>query len=614
MSFHVLGPLEVRLDGDELTLGGGKQRAVLAVMLLRAGEVVSVGRLVDEVWGDEPPPSAAHTLESYVSRLRQLLSGHGPLLIRRGQGYAIELGGAALDAAAFVDLHERASFAAALDRHVEVLELTRAALALWRGPALADVALASAGRAEADRLEELRLRTYELRFDAEVALGRHESAIGELRPLVAQNPYRERFVAQLMLSLYRCGRHAEALDVYEQTRRRLDDDLGLQPSSDLQQLSGQIVRQDPRLKSPARVATEPPRSRSPRSRRVATLLAGGVAAAAVMTLTASGSTPGTHVVQGAPITDKRVALVLPRVPAATAVISDPAVYYAGLGFREITSAWGHEAETFVIGESGDAARRARQLVDRGFDLVVVAVDGPAAQALAALVPQAPSTRFAFIGSRLADLLIEGAPNAVGYPFADNESAELAGYLSGLVPPRREPRARRPDLVSIVGPRTPYTEQVVAGFEKGAKRASPGVRVRADYVTDPENRTACEAAANAQVDAGSDVILALGSTCGSAALAVVKARGVWGIRAEDDGVQRGRHILGTLFRYWEGAVALPVNAVELDSFPVGEDVALGLADDYAVLFVAEDGRVSEKLWSKVVRLCSNIRRHTRADAP
>ena len=169
---------EVSSGGEQISLGGAKQRAVLAVLLLRAGEVVPVERLIDEVWGTDPPPSAAHTLESYVSRLRQLFNGHGPRLVRRGAGYALELGEAMLDARGFVELQERASLAGAMDEHADVVELTAAALAMWRGPALADVALASAGRAEADRLEELRLRTHELRFDAELALGRNEQAIG----------------------------------------------------------------------------------------------------------------------------------------------------------------------------------------------------------------------------------------------------------------------------------------------------------------------------------------------------------------------------------------------------------------------------------------------------
>jgi DNA-binding SARP family transcriptional activator/basic membrane lipoprotein Med (substrate-binding protein (PBP1-ABC) superfamily) len=616
MSFHVLGPLEVRLEGEDLGIGGGKQRAVLAVLLLRAGEVVPVGRLVDEVWGDEPPPSAAHTLESYVSRLRQLFNGHGPRLVRRGAGYAIELGNAALDASGFVDLQERASLAAAMDDNAEVVQLTGAALAMWRGPALADVALASAGRAEADRLEELRLRTYELRFDAELALGRHEQAVGELQALVAQNPYRERFVAQHMLALYRAGRHAEALDAYEQTRRRLDEDLGLQPSADLQQLSGQIVRQDARLTSSARGLREPSHQRSPRSRRVATLVAGGLAAAAVMSLTASGST--TSLVEPAPgaldLRADRVALVLPRDPDRADVLHDPSVYYSALGFTNITAAWGQETETFVIDESMDAHRRARQIADGGFGLVVVAGDGPGARALAPLVPTATATRFAFVGARLADLGLVGGANAVGYGFADQESAQLAGYLSGLVPPRGDMKARRtPDMVSIVAsPRTQYTERIVTGFTKGVKRASSKVRVRVDYVEDPNDRTACETVANEQIDAGSDVVLAVGSICGSAALATVRIRGVWGIRFEDDHAQRGAHILGTLTRWWEYAVTRPVNEVELDTLPAGRDIELGLADDYSVLFLAEEGRVSESLWSKVVRLCSTIRSHTVAD--
>ncbi len=205
VEFRVLGPLEVLGGGEPLALGGAKQRAVLAVLLLRAGEVVPLERLIDEVWGNDPPPSAAHTLESYVSRLRQLLNGRGPILSRRGAGYAIDLHGAQLDALAFVELQERASLASALEEHASALEWASAGLDLWRGPALADVALASAGRAEAERLEEFRLRAYEMRFDAELALGRQAQCIGELQALVAQNPYRERFVEQFMLALYRSG-------------------------------------------------------------------------------------------------------------------------------------------------------------------------------------------------------------------------------------------------------------------------------------------------------------------------------------------------------------------------------------------------------------------------
>ena len=177
----------------------------LAVLLLSANEVISVERLIDEVWGDRSPPSAAHSLEAYVSRIRQLLNGHGPTLTRRGAGYRLDLGGATLDADLFAQELQGASDAAAEGDLGLASVLASRALALWHGPALADVSLASAGRAEAERLEEARLRAFELRFDAELDLGHHEAIVGELQVLVGQNPYRERFVAQLMLTLYRSG-------------------------------------------------------------------------------------------------------------------------------------------------------------------------------------------------------------------------------------------------------------------------------------------------------------------------------------------------------------------------------------------------------------------------
>ena len=610
VEFRVLGPLEMRVAGEPVSLGGAKQRAVLAVLLLRAGEVVPVGRLVDEVWGDDPPPSAAHSLESYVSRLRQLFNGHGPALVRRGAGYVIELGGATVDARGFVELQERAALAAAMDAHAEEAELAGAALAMWRGPALADVALASAGRAEAERLEELRLRTYELRFDAELALGHHERAVGELQALVAQNPYRERFVAQLMLALYRAGRHAEALDVYEQTRRRLDEDLGLQPSADLQQLSGQIVRQDLQLRRPVATVGESPRPR--RSSRIATLVAGGIATAAVMTLTASGGTPPESVAVDGSVTTKRVALVVPR-DAARAGPDDPLVYWASRGFQSSATAWGYDAE-MLVGDLVDDDR-ARAIAAGEFDLVVVAGDGAATRRLAAQVRGLEATRFLFVDARLSELDLAGVPNASGYPFADHESTQLIGYVTGMVAPRgRSPRARAKMVSIVVGQRTPHTERVVDGFRTGVRRALPNVRVQVDYATRGGTRTECEAITNRQIAAGSDAVFALGRPCSQAALAVARIYGVWGLGAGDDGVQRAPHILATTYKQWESVVARAVNDFELGTLAAGRDVELGLADDYVVGLDTSPTGVSEAVWAKVVQLCSTIRQHTVHDAP
>lgn len=610
MEFRVLGPLDVRLDDEAIAIGGGKQRAVLAVLLLRAGEVVSVERLVDEVWGEAPPPSAAHTLESYVSRLRQVFNGRGPRIVRKGTGYALELGDATLDARDFVDVQEHASLAAAMDECAKVVELTGAALAMWRGAALADVALASAGRAEADRLEELRLRTYELRFDAELALARHEQAIGELQKLVAQNPYRERFVAQLMLALYRCGRHAEALEAYEHTRRRLNDDLALQPSADLQLLSGQIVRQETHLRAPARVTYEPRRSR--RSGRMATLVAGGVAAAAVMTLTASGSTPPRDVLSTDDrLSTNRVALVLSRMPGASA--DDVRARESLRHFRQLTDGWDHETETVsVAGPEPDPTivRRAVERVERGnFDLVLVAGERAVTTAFAELAHREEATHFVFLDESLASLSANGLPNAMGIRFAVEESSFIVGYLSGLVSWRAGASMERADAVSvIVANRTPQARRALSGYRLGVRRANPQAAVRVVDSGDVLDKTTCERIANEQVDAGSDILYALaGHPCSDAVFAVARIRGVWAILSDTDGgYPPSRHLLLATYKWWERAISDAVNGFELGSLPAGRDLVLGLADDYSVGFDAISTEIPERDWSKVVALCSRVR--------
>jgi DNA-binding SARP family transcriptional activator len=239
---RILGALEAEAGERVLELGGGKQRAVLAALLLRAGEAVPVENLVGEIWGDSPPPSAAHSLEVYVSRLRKVLAPHGVSLERRGGGYRIGLGESVLDARVFEGLVEEALEAAAGADDGRAAGVARQALGLWRGPVAAGVPLHLDGRADAERLEDLRWRALEVRVDADLALGRHAELVGELRRLVEENPYREHLVAQLMVALYRSGRQAAALEAYERTRRVLLDDLGIQPGPELQRLSGQIVR------------------------------------------------------------------------------------------------------------------------------------------------------------------------------------------------------------------------------------------------------------------------------------------------------------------------------------------------------------------------------------
>jgi DNA-binding SARP family transcriptional activator/basic membrane lipoprotein Med (substrate-binding protein (PBP1-ABC) superfamily) len=614
LEFRILGPLEARVDGERIALGGAKQRAVLAFLLLNANDVISMERLIDEVWGDQSPPSASHSLEAYVSRIRQLLSGYGPKLTRRGAGYLLELGDATLDTDTFVQRVEDAAEASQSGEFERASAIVAAALALWHGRALADVSLAAAGRAEVDRLEELKLRAHEQRFDAELELGRHQAVVGELQVLVGQNPYREHFVAQLMLALYRSGRQAEALETYEQLRRRLDADLGLQPSPELQQLSAQVVRQEPHLHRPETdasiVAT---RTIRPRARRLSGLVLAGALAAATMALTASGGA-AEHVplASALPVPAKRVALVLPRDPVGSGP-DDPRIHDTTEAFRQNSVAWGYETEILVSDEvnpsSADIERTARSLESGGFAVVLVVGDGATAQALAPTVRKLTTTRFAFIDGSLSALSLEGVPNATGFRYTLEQEGRLSGYLSALITPRGDSEAAHVDVVSVVAaPRTPRIQRVVQAFVRGAQSTPRRVRVNVGYSKDVLDKTTCERIANEQIDAGSDVVLAMGGACARAALAVAGTRGVWGIRLAEDGVQKGPHILATVLRVWERSVTYAFNDYEFDGLPSGRDVELGLADEYAVDMWGESASAA-RVWSKLVKLCSSIRQHS-----
>jgi len=247
MEFLILGPLEVRNGEQTVRLGAAKQRALLGVLLLHANETVSTSRLVDELWGEGPPATAEKLVQGYVHALRKQL-GDG-VLETQAPGYRLKVEPRSLDLAEFERLAEEARRAPA----AHAVELRRRALALWRGPPLADVVLEGADGHTLGRLSELRLTTQIERIEAELELGRHSQLVGELEALVAEHPYQERAVALLMLALYRSGRQAEALEVYRMVRRRLSEELGLQPGQELRELEAAILRQDDALTPPAAV-------------------------------------------------------------------------------------------------------------------------------------------------------------------------------------------------------------------------------------------------------------------------------------------------------------------------------------------------------------------------
>ncbi|MDX6400612.1 MAG: hypothetical protein QOF27_1218 [Gaiellaceae bacterium] len=244
LEFRILGPLEASDETGPLLLGGLKQRAVLALLLLEAGRVVSQDRLIYSLWGEEPPRTAATSLQNFVSQLRKTL---GPeILETKPPGYRLNVGQGALDLDRFTALIDGSRSADAAGR----ADTLRAALALWNGPPLADFAFETFAQPHIAQLEELWLATLEERVQADLDAASHLELVGELEGLVEQHPVRERLRGQYMLALYRSGRQAEALQAYQEGRGILVEQLGIEPSRELQQLHGAILRQEAGLQAP----------------------------------------------------------------------------------------------------------------------------------------------------------------------------------------------------------------------------------------------------------------------------------------------------------------------------------------------------------------------------
>ena len=256
IDYRILGPLEVSANGRPIEIGGPKLRALLVTLLLRANESVPRDVLVHELWGEQPPIGAQHSLDVYVSRLRKSLDGaaNGPVVVTRPGAYSLRLAEGQLDALRFENLVGQGRAALAANAPDQAAEKLRAALELWRGEALADLVNGHGPRIEAARLEELRLSAVEDRIDSDLALGRHADVAGELEALAAMHPLRERLHGQLMIALYRSGRQAEALETYQAVRRTLVEELGLEPGPALQRLESAILRQDPSLDLPGPAA------------------------------------------------------------------------------------------------------------------------------------------------------------------------------------------------------------------------------------------------------------------------------------------------------------------------------------------------------------------------
>jgi DNA-binding SARP family transcriptional activator/streptogramin lyase len=290
VEFRILGPVELVSDGRVVALGPSKQRALLAILLLHLNEVVSRARLIDDLWGERAPETAAASLHTYVSQLRKLLEGGNGseprVLLTRAPGYLLVLDPDQVDLARFERLAREGKQQLAADNAQAAAETLAQALSLWRGAPLAEFGPAPFALAESLRLQELKISALEDRIEADLVLGRHQDLIAELETLGREHPFRERLHGQLMLALYRSGRQAEALDIYRQSRRRLVEELGIEPGPALQQLEQAILRHDPAIAVEAppnvaepelehvdRAALAPSEPASSRARRLAPRLA-----------------------------------------------------------------------------------------------------------------------------------------------------------------------------------------------------------------------------------------------------------------------------------------------------------------------------------------------------
>jgi DNA-binding SARP family transcriptional activator len=371
MDFRLLGPLEVAGDDGPLPLGGVKQRSLLAMLLLHANQVVSSDRLIDALWGASPPLRCGKNIQVYVSRLRKALPDNR--VVTHAPGYVVYVDAMELDLARFEQLVAEARRAPPESASAKLRE----ALALWRGPPLADLAYEQFAQAEIARLEEMKLGALEHRLEADLTRGRHAELVGELDALVARHPLRERFRYQQMLALYRSDRQAEALHAYRQARQELSDELGLEPSESLKQLEAAILRQDPGLAlaaDPARVKAAPVTAAPERA-----VLVAPTAPDALDPLLGFAK----PLAMGEPARELIVATVVgaEHVPEAAARLALAREELIAEGFASRTAAFSSPA----IGD--DVARLAAQ---EGVDLLVMdGGEAPLSGAAAAVLERAP---------------------------------------------------------------------------------------------------------------------------------------------------------------------------------------------------------------------------------
>jgi DNA-binding SARP family transcriptional activator/ABC-type branched-subunit amino acid transport system substrate-binding protein len=552
LEFRILGPLEVRLDGEPVNLGGARQRGVLALLLLNADAAISSDRLIDELWGEDPPRDAGAALQAHISRLRKLVEpdhgGEPRVIVTTSAGYMVRVGPAELDLLRFEELVAEGRRELDAGEPAAAGEALREALSMWRGRPLANLETEAFAQQAIRDLDELWLDALEARIDADLQCGRHAELTRELAAVARRHPLRERLRAQLMLALYRSGRQAEALESYAELRRTLVEERGLEPGRELRELQEAILRQDPALHLSARTF---PAARTARRRR--RLIAGlaGAAAAAAAVAGAVVATRGGDEHPRAPTSRGFVAVVSPSsgaIQARVAVGTTPSAIAVGRGEVWVLNADDqtlsridprtHAADTFATGATPTdlAVGPDAVWVGSGGRVRRVQAPGLVATALARLDPDTHAPR--------ARIALPRATATVSDAVADHVAVG-AGGVWAIGP---DGRVLRIDA---------RTNRVAA--------AIPGVRARA-IAADATSLWALAADGRVtRIDGRSNAIVSRGRVDASSVASIAAGRGGAWVSAPDDGTLwrivpgRGDRLVMSTIRVTTGTTDLAYGA-------------------------------------------------------
>ncbi|HEU5214066.1 MAG TPA: BMP family ABC transporter substrate-binding protein, partial [Gaiellaceae bacterium] len=433
--------------------------------------------------------------------------------------------------------------------------------------------------------------------------GHDSELVADLDHLVEANPLRERLRGQLMVALYRSGRQADALEIYQRGRRHLVDELGLEPSEGLRRLEARILQQDPALERPsAALPTKEPDGAPRRSRRLALV---GTTAFILAAIAAGILIATTGPTAGRPAAASlRVALVANELRSQSLTDSSRQGVDPIDGLHVAAEEDGVRARILYGGPSATRFLKTVAAAARTSDFVIVEAT-PELEALSRLTRRFPNTQF-FVPDTVLDPLasFRGQKNVTGANFDDRENGYLGGYLAGLMAPQHG------SVSAVGGIPTQSVRDLVAGFSRGARSARPGIRVRVDYSGTFVDQAPCEKLANRQIDRGSAVVFDVAGNCGIGAVAAAGIRGVWALGVDSDMSSTNSQVLASVVKHFDRATQLAVTLFATGRLPGGQDLRLDLSSG-GIGLVGINSRVPQGVRVKVEAVAAQLRAHDQA---